>query len=54
MDGEILGPGKGELEYESGRLWQQGNKDWFLLFEDVFDSEFLMLCASDTLYYTLP
>jgi hypothetical protein len=53
-DGEMLGPGKGKLEYEFGRLWRQGNKDWFLPFENVFDSELLMLCASDALYYTLP
>jgi hypothetical protein len=52
-DGEILGPGKGELEYELGHLWRQGNWDWLLLFDAMFDSELLLDCASDTFYYTI-
>jgi len=39
--------------WEGTGLWGRGNLDWFFLFELVFDSEFLLLLASDAFYYTI-
>lgn len=39
--------------WEGTGLWGRGNLDWLFLFELVFDSEFLLLLASDAFYYTI-